>query len=395
MKKPQRYSAIFWLSLSALLLAAIGTFFYLKSKPQADKTSSTKPALTVSTAALEQKLLLQQLSANGAVWPWQEAVIGSEAGGLRLTEVRVNVGDQVRKGQILATFAVQSVQAEVAQAQASLAEAQANALDAAGNAEKARSLQRSGALSEQQINQFQTLEKTASARLLSARAMLDVQQVKLKQTQLLAPDDGVISARNATLGAVVGAGSELFRMIRGGRLEWRAEVTSSELSRLKTGMTVNLLPANGVPVKGKLRMIAPTVDPQTRLALVYVDLPLQAGAPNAPAALRAGMFASGEFEIGSRMGITANQQSVLVRDGFSYVFVLSPTGHARQLKVQTGRRFGERIEIREGLTPDAVLVTSGAGFLNDGDLVRVVNPPTPASLTTATPVNPAQAKPQP
>ena len=393
MKNPQRSTAIFLLILSALLLVAMATFFYLKTQRQSAKTSPTKPALTVSTAALEQSLLPQRLSANGAIWPWQEAVIGSEAGGLRLTEVRVNVGDQVRKGQILATFAIESVQAEVAQAQASLAEAQANALDAAGNAEKARSLQRSGALSEQQINQFQTAEKTASARMLSARAMLEVQQVKLKQTRLLAPDDGVISARNATLGAVVGAGSELFRMIRGGRLEWRAEVTSSELSRIKTGMSVNLLAANGLPIKGKVRMIAPTVDPQTRLALVYVDLPLQAGAPNDPAAIRAGMFASGEFEMGKTMGLTAAQQSVLVRDGFSYVYTLGEDGHVRQLKVQTGRRFGERIEIREGLAPGAVLVTSGAGFLNDGDLVRVVNPPMPPTASTA--ANPVPTKPQP
>jgi RND family efflux transporter MFP subunit len=393
MKKPQRSAVFFLLIISTLLLAGTATFFYTQSKNQTIKPSPAKPSLTVSTAPVIQSLLPQRLSANGAVWPWQEAVIGSEAGGLRLTDVRVNVGDRVSKGQVLATFATESMQAEVAQARASLAEAQANALDAAGNADKARSLQRSGALSEQQINQFQTAEKTASARLLSARAMLEIAQVKLKQTRLLAPDNGVISARSATLGAVVGAGSELFRMIRGGRLEWRAEVTSSELGRIKTGMRVNVLAVNGVAIEGKVRVIAPTVDQQTRLALVYVDLPLDLGAPNAQAAIKAGMFASGEFQLGNMMGMTAAQQSVLVRDGFSYVFTLDETDHARQRKVQTGRRFGDRIEIRDGLKPDAVLVTSGAGFLNDGDLVRVVNPPLPTPTPAAVSQAPNQLQP--
>ena len=112
----------------------------------------------------------------------------------------------------------------------SLLEAQANAQDAAMNADKARTLQASGALSEQQINQYTTLDKSAKARLEVAQAALAVQQVRLKQTAVLAPDSGVISSRSATLGAVVGNGVELFKMIRGGRLEWRAEVTSTEMA---------------------------------------------------------------------------------------------------------------------------------------------------------------------
>jgi RND family efflux transporter MFP subunit len=203
----------------------------------------------------------------------------------------------------------------------------------------------------------------------AAKALLTVQQVKLKQTQLLAPDDGIISARTATVGAVVGAGTELFRMIRGGRLEWRAEVTSSELGRVAVGTTASIIAANGAEVKGKVRMIAPTVDPQTRSALVYVDLPNMAST-NSP--LKAGMFAKGEFDLGHSNAMTVPQQTVVIRDGFSYVFVLGADNHVSQVKIVPGRRLDDRIEVISGIKADAELVASGAGFLNDGDLVRKV-----------------------
>ncbi len=82
------------------------------------------------------------------------------------------------------------------------------------------------------------------------------------------------------------------------------------------------------------------------------------------------MFASGQFELGTSNAMTVPQQSVVVRDGFSYVFRLNPDQRVSQLKVQAGRRLGERIEVLSGLAPDAVVVVNGAGFLNEGDMVR-------------------------
>lgn len=397
MKKPElnfkRKPVIITLVVVAVLVAGAVGMLSSRSGAADQKKNAPKPALTVTTVQPAKADLPIRLSANGSITAWQEAIIGSEVNGLRLTEVRANVGDKVRAGQVLAVFALESVQAEVAQSRASLAEAEASAADAAGNAEKARTLQASGALSEQQINQYLTAEKTAKARLEAARAVLTVQQVKLKQTQLLAPDNGVISARTATVGAVVGAGTELFRMIRGGRLEWRAEVTSSELGRLPVGTAATVVAANGVELKGRVRMIAPTVDPQTRSALVYVDLPSNTGKLSVAAGGRtgdaasvaritapvtAGMFAKGEFDLGTSAALTIPQQSVVIRDGFSYVFILGPDSHVSQVKVQAGRRQGDRVEVISGIRPDAELVNSGAGFLNDGDLVSKVAAPVPA-----------------
>lgn len=345
------------------------------------KAAAPKPALTVTTVQPQRSPWAVQLSANGNVAAWQEASIGSEASGLRLLEVRANVGDVVRAGQVLATFASESVQADVAQAKANVLEAEANAQDASANAARARTLQATGALSEQQINQYQTAEQVAKARVAAAKATLVVQQQRLRHTQVLAPDSGTISARSATVGAVLGSGTELFRMVRQGRLEWRAEVTAAELERIKVGTTAQVRTAQGTPVQGKVRMVAPTVDPQTRMGLVYVDLPASS--------LKPGMFASGAFALGQTNALTVPQTAVVVRDAFSFVYRVGKDQRVAQVKVQTGRQLGDRLEITSALAPDAVLVASGAGFLNDGDLVRVVQDSKPN--VPPAPTAPAQA----
>jgi len=343
-------------------------------KATSDKVAANKPgstakaALTVSTARPQLGPLTQTLAANGDIAAWQEASIGSEANGLRLTEVLVNVGDVVRVGQTLARFSDETVQADLAQTNAALLEAQATLAEASSNAERARSLVNTGAISTQQINQFLTAEQTARARVAAAEANFSAQKLRLKFTQLLAPDSGVISARSATVGAVVANGTELFRMIRKGRLEWRAEVMASELSRIRVGSGVTLVAANGTRLNGKVRMIGPTVNPQNRSALVYVDL---LSGTSGEAAAKPGMYARGEFTLGSGNGVTLPQQAVVVRDGFSYVFQIKPDGRVAQLKVKTGRYLQDQVEITEGISIQDEIVVAGAGFLNDGDLVRV------------------------
>ena len=367
---------IILIAATALLLWAI-VLFYQKSAPKEDKAAlPPKSALTVSTESPVARVLPIVLSANGSIAAWQEAIISSESEGLKLVEVKANVGDRVRAGQVLATFSIDKGRAEVAQAKASLAEAEANAAEAAGNAEKARTLQASGALSDQQIMQYLTLAKTANAKLEASRAVLNVQQLRLSQTQLLAPDNGVISARTATVGAVVGSGAELFKMIRGGRLEWRAEATSAEVARIKPGDKAVVVAASGTRVEGRVRMVAPTVDPATRTALVYVDLPANAD-------LKAGMYAKGDFALGASESLTLQQQALVLRDGFTYGMRVEANNKVRQIKLQTGRRVGDAVEILQGAQPGENYVSSGAAFLADGDTVKVVAAPAAAAVPAA------------
>ncbi len=333
-----------------------------------------KPSLTVTTGLPTTQVMLARLQANGSLAAWQEAVVGAEANGLKITEVRVNVGDRVQRGDVLATLQSDTLRAELAQAEGSLAEATANAQETKVQAERARSLQQQGFFSNAQLSQALATEASAQARVQSARAMVQLQQLRVAQTVVKAPDAGVISARQATVGSVVAAGTELFRLIRQGRLEWRAEVTAADIGRVQVGATVQVTAASGQVLRGKVRMVAPSVDAQTRNALVYVDLPAVTGTA------RAGMYAQGEIMLGQSQAMTVPQTAVVVRDGFSYVYTVGADQKVSQIKVRTGRLNADRLEVQSGLSPDARVVFSGGAFLNHGDTVRVVPAdPTPAS----------------
>jgi RND family efflux transporter MFP subunit len=350
-----------------LLLPLLALPFF--SSAEAPKSTTATPALTVTVIKPQLADFPQKISANGNIAAWQEAIIGSEANGLRLVEVNVNVGDVVKKGQLLADFATETIDADLMQAKASLLEAEATGREAINNADRARTLQNTGAMSSQQIEQYTTAAETAKARIEVAKAAVHTQQIRLKQTKIYAPDSGIISARNATVGAVVGAGTELFRLIRQSRLEWRAEVISSDLPKIKIGMKADIIAADGSHLIGKVRKLSPTVDTQTRNTIVYVDLP--------PNSVKAGMFAKGDFAMGQTNTIAIPQQALVLRDGFNYVFVLKTVKNqatkVSQVKVKTGKRVGNLVEIFSGITSDQSIVASGGAFLSDNDTVKVVN----------------------
>ena len=328
-----------------------------------------RPALTVNVIQAQRITLPIKVFANGNIAAWQEAIIGSEANGLRLIQVHVNVGDTVSKGQLLAEFSEEALLADLNQAKAKLMEAEAQGHEALANAERARTLQNTGAMSSQQIDQYLTAADTAKARVEVAKAVVQTQQIQLKNTKIYAPDSGVISARTATVGAVISAGSELFRLIRQSRLEWRAEVVSSDIAKVKVGMQVNITAADGSKFSGKVRKLSPTVDMQTRNSLIYVDLPSNNTA-------KAGMYAKGEFVSGQSSALAIPQQALVLRDGFTYVFVVkSEQGRTivKQMKVQPGRRLLNLVEIVSGLQAQQSVVALGGAFLSDNDVVKVVS----------------------
>jgi HlyD family secretion protein len=388
----------------ALLATLSGTAILVRAadeKKPANAANATtaspaaKPALTVTTVRAQSNELANKLSANGNIAAWQETIVGAEVNGLRLTDVRVNVGDIVKRGQVLASFAPETVNAELAQQRASVAEAEAALAEAESNAARARTLESSGALSKQQIDQYLTAAKTAQARLAAAKAVASSAQIRLKNTRVVAPDDGVISARTAAVGAVLQGGQEMFRLIRHNRLEWRAELTSTELDKITVGQQVEVVTPAGSAVPGRVRIVAPTVDPATRQALVYVDLINDKKDPNFPA--KAGMYAKGEFALGGTSALTLPTQAVVVRDGFSYVFELKPDNRVSQRKIEVGRRTADRIEVTKGVGADTTVVASGAGFLNEGDLVAISAAapakPKPATSNVPTPITKVETPP--
>lgn len=376
-----------WIALIVIILAfIIALIAYKFSNKKASDTQNTtatetaKPALTVTVTQPEIQNWQQSLTANGNIAAWQEVVIGSELSGQRITKVNVNIGDAVKRGQVLAEINNESIRADLATAKANYAEAKAVLADASINNQRIQQLKNTGAISQQEATKYLTSQSTAQAKLDAAKAQIDSNQIRLSQTQVIAPDNGVISARAATVGSLAQTGQEMFRMIRDDRLEWRAEVTATDLYKLKQGNTVQITSPdpNRAKVTGTVRMIAPVIDPQTRYGLVYVDI------PNTDA-VRMGMFVKGEFDLGEKSAITVPQTAVLLRDGFSYVFIIGKDHRVTQQKVTLGRRLNDRVEILD-VAENVKLVATGTGFLADGDLVKIGQniPDTPLSKQLVT-----------
>lgn len=328
------------------------------------------PALTVSVVSPSQTKVTSNMQASGNVAAWQEASIGAEVPGLRLTSVRANVGDWVQKGQLLATFEGSSVAAQTAELEASIAEAKVNLKEAQLNAARFNELKGTGAVSEYQISQANAAAEAASKRLSALNASQQAQAIRSDNTRVVAPDSGLISARNATVGAVVGTGAELFRLIRGGRLEWQGEVTAAERAKLKVGMPVRVTSPSGLIVNTRIRALAPSVNAQTRKSLIYADLPASKGSSS----FAAGMFVKGSIALGEHKAQVLPRQAVVLRDGFYTVFAVRPDHTVNALRVTTGEQLEDSMEIVSGLPDGVQVVLDGAGFLNDGDAVKVVTP---------------------
>lgn len=339
-----------------------------EEKPSVSETAiPSKSSLSVQLVAVEQRNIPVKLAVNGSVAAWQEAIVGSQLNGVRVDSLLVEVGDTVKKGQALALFDQQTVKADLAQAKAGVAEAQALYDQAKQNANMVRGITDKGAVSAQELNQILATEKTAQARLSSAIALQRQQEIRLHNTTVTAPDHGIISARSVTLGAVPSPGQELFRLIRQQRVEWQAELTDSEMSRIKKGMVVSVY--NGVDsFQGTVRAVAPVINAQSRSGMVYVDI------KNAyTKGLKPGMYLPGEFDLGEQVASVIPQTAIVERDGFTYAFTLDEkTNQVQRIKLTVSKAQGEFIEVIEGLQLGQKVVKSGVAFLAHGDFVRVV-----------------------
>ena len=378
MIKTNRSKKLYWIiaGVGILIVALIFSFVSNKSsKAAASDKATAKAVLAVETVYPQQQDWSVSITMNGAVSAWQEAQVSAEIGGLRIKQVLVDVGSTVKRGQDLALLADETVVADLHKQQATVARDRSSLAEAKSNADRARQIKDSGALSSQQINQYVIAEETAQANLNLSLAELENQQIRLRQTHVVAADDGVISSRTANLGNVVASGGEMFRLIRQGRIEWRGEVNAQQLAQIKIGQKVALILPDNRQVSGTVRMKAPTVDVNTRNALVYVDLPKGAAEP--------GMYAQGTINVGTKPALAVPQTALVLRDGRSYLYEVQTATdkdnhqvhRVIQRSITTGRREGNLVEILEGLTGNPELVLTGGSFLNDGDVVTVVNNP--------------------
>jgi multidrug efflux pump subunit AcrA (membrane-fusion protein) len=302
-----KHSRVFFNSAVPVLLLLAGTVWLSgNSKAEPATAAANRPALTVRTTMLREDNWARTLTASGSILPWQEAIISAQVQGLRIAEVKVGIGDHVQRGEVLVT-----------------------------------------------LDNFAHINTGGDS--------------KLAQGRIVSPDSGVISAANATVGSMPQSGTELFRLIRKGRLEWRADLTAEELMMIRKGMGAEIRIGEDRVIKGTVRAISPSVNLQTRYGYALVTLPDSKG-------IIAGAFASGTFDIsgGKKPLLSLPQSALMQRGGMNYVLVVGPDYHVHERTVVVGQRNGDRVQIKQGLKPDEPVVASGGAFLTEGDVVKVV-----------------------
>lgn len=331
----------------------------------------TAASLTVETISPQHLTLQQTVAASGSVAARDELVIGSDASGVRLLEVRVEVGSRVERGQLLARGDDRSLRAQLAQQDALIKQAEVDHAQALANLERAERVKDAGVFSVEAIQTRRSAADAAAAKLELAVAQRRELEIHLAHTQVLAPADGVIARRSATVGAVMQPGVELFRLIRDEQLEWLAELPAAALAKVQPGAKARVQLGDGRAVEASARLVEPTLDPRTRNGQVHVALPR--GVP-----LKAGSHASGEITIGSVAVLTLPESVVFQRDGESQVWLVGPGETVRRQRVETGARERGLVEVN-GLPAGARVVSTGGGFVKDGERVQVTSRGTAAT----------------
>ncbi|MEO7774488.1 MAG: efflux RND transporter periplasmic adaptor subunit [Steroidobacteraceae bacterium] len=343
------------------------------ARAQQPPARAATAALTVTATTLDSAPLARSISASGGIFAWQEIIVGPEVGGYRVAAVNVDVGDRVRKGQELVRLSSDLLDVEVAARRASLRQTQADFANADAALRRGTAISTSGALSAADLDRLKAEQLSAQARVQTSEADLKTSELRLRYTRVTSPDDGIVTARSVNVGEIAQTGGEMLRVLRKGRVEWRAEIPEALLHRVKAGQTVRVSTIDGVQLEGEVRAVAPTLQTSNRTGLVYVDI------TTANNAARPGMFARGEITTGNEDAKLMPVAGVVVQDGYSYVYVLRKNDTVERRRVQTGTVRGAEIEITQGVTVGERVVVKGAGFLKDGDLVRVSdNPPATA-----------------
>lgn len=389
---PAPRNSLFVLPLLALALAP-GAAEAQAPAAAAVQPSSHGPAITVTTARRSE--IVQSVVVSGSMIARDEVMIAPEVDGFVITELLAEEGDRVAAGQVLARLSrttlevqrsqneaqVQRAAAAIDQAKAQIAEAEANLVQASNSFDRTKSLRESGNASLETFDQRAAAARSAQARLNSMKQALAIAAadlalaqaqgqdiaVRLARTEIRTPKAGIVSRRNARLGAMaaMAASEPLFRIIADGAIELEAEVAEVELPNLKIGQKVAVTPAGADrPLEGEIRLIAPEVDKASRLGRLRISLK-----GNPPVAI--GSFARGVIETGRKTNVVLPLSAITYSRSGSTVQSVQD-GKVATKKVELGLVGDGRAEIVSGLSEGESVVARAGTFVRDGDVITPV-----------------------
>jgi RND family efflux transporter MFP subunit len=350
------------IGLGLVASVAVGLASCSGKKDTAPKPPSSIP---ISVVPAQTMTLAHTLEASGSIAAWQESPVGSEIGGLTALAVTVDEGSYVREGQVLVRLENAVLNAQLEQAQANIASARASLAQASADLSRAKELRSQGFLAQSALDAKLAAQQTASAKVAAALASETEVRARLAQTVIRAPVSGLISERMVVKGQIVAAGSQLFTIVRDGRLELNAQVPEAELYQVHPGMTATISSDQIGGTSGRVRLITPQVDEKARVGLVRIAL-------SSNASFRPGMFARSSIQLPAQPTLTVPQTAVLFRNEKAGVFIVDQASHARFRPVTTGSRTSDMVAVLSGLTSGERVVIQGAGFLTDGDLVKII-----------------------
>lgn len=395
------------LVIALLVLAAVGASVFLAphlavfqqlrgSGPAANRTETkATPPPAISVAEVVTAEFTETAVVSGSLVPRDEILVTPELNGFRVLNLRVDESDRVKKGDVLATLVSESLDAQIDQNDASLAraeaaisraksqivEATARLEEAEASFERAKPLQNSGYLSKSTFDQREAAATSAQAKLVAARDGLKLAQAekaqveaqrrelewRLSNTKVTAPEDGIISRRDARIGAMASASAKpMFHIIARGEVELDAEVIETELAKISVGQKARINVAGVGMVTGTVRLVSPEVDEDTRLGRVRIFL-------GDDPKLRIGSFARGVIDTAQGRGLAVPTAAVVFDSSGAFVQVVRD-GRVERRDIETGLVAGGLVEVRKGLALGDVVVAKAGTFLRDGDAVRPVRP---------------------
>lgn len=388
-------------TFAALVLAAVTLVAALpvwsqtttvETTPPADAAVSSFPAITVTLITMRK--MQDHILASGLIGPVEQVYVPPLIEGQPIETLLADVGDMVTAGQVLATLSTATLtlqksqltasaaatKAAIAQAEALLADAKSTAADARKTADRSKTLFAQGTISTATNDQAQTAATSAASRvtvaeqsLMAANAQQDLLaaqmanvDLQLNRANVVAPVSGVVSARNATIGAIASAaGQPLFVIIRDNALELSADVAEADLARIKVGQPAALsLASTSTPLAGHVRLVEPTINTTTRLGRARISV-------DDSALVRSGMFAEADILVSARDTIAAPVTAVTASaDGNAVMLVKD--GVVSRVLVTTGVRDGAWVEILSGLAAGDTIVAKAGSFVSDGDKINPI-----------------------
>lgn len=381
---PKRRRAMILVSaLIAFVLigGALALFGSLEPEPSPASTPPAGELPRVTTMALEERQMERSLAITGTLTPRDEIAIGTALQDQRIREVLVEEGDQVAQGQLLIRLETDILQtklndaeAQVARAIAAVAEKEAQLAEAEASFRRTEKLRQSGVANVQAFDERRAAYlaadyalKALKAELVRSEAQVTEARLQLERAEIRAPEAGIISERAAQTGAMPGT-EPLLKLIRNGDIELAAEVSEADLPLVKQGQFVAVrLTGMDRIFEGEVRLVAPKVDPRTRLGIVRVMLPKDP-------VIRPGIFARGSLLVERRRVAAVADTAVLYEEPGNrpYVYVVGDEERVGRRFIEPGMRRDGYVEIRSGLAKDDRVVRSASAFLQEGDRIEPV-----------------------